>query len=96
MPQDPSQEWPLPPSVTAAVAYQLCMAIFDVVQDEAGSGMSHRSFLKLCGLATAAEVFSREAAEWYGNLKGEDEELLEGLLERYAARVTSGKEGGDE
>lgn len=96
MQQDHPHQWPLRPSVAAHVAYQLCAMISDLVRDEAGVGMSHRDYLKLCGLATAAEVFSREAADWYGNLKGEDEDLLAGLVERYMTRVAPGKEGGDE
>lgn len=87
MPQDKSLNWPLLPSQAASVTHCLCMAIADVIHHEAGGEMSRRSYLKLCGLATAAELFSRDAARWYGSLMGEDQELLEGLEERWAAKA---------
>ena len=94
MPQDQPQEWPLPPSVAASVTHQLCAAIFDVIHHEAAGGMSRRSYLKLCGLATAAEVFSRDAAHWYVSLMGEDHEMLVALEARYVARSASAEKDG--
>lgn len=85
-----SLEWPLRPSQAASLTHYLCLAMADIVNHEAGREMSRRSYLKLCGLSLAAELISREAAGWYGRLKGEDEELLEGLEERYLKIVTSG------
>jgi len=93
MPQDHPQESPLRPSIAAHVTHQLCMAIADVVQDDAGGEMSRRAYLKLCGLATAAELFSRDAAHWYVNLLGEDHDLLVALEERYLARLVKARDG---
>lgn len=86
-----SLQWPLLPSQAAGVTHYLCMAMADIVTREGGGEMSRRTYLKLYGLAMAAELVSGEAAGWYGRLKGEDEELLEGLEERYLKAVKSEK-----
>ena len=77
-----SETWPLRPSHSASVTSALCAAIDDLLH-ESGSDMSRNTYLKACGLATAAAVFSNEAARWYFNQKGEDHDLLEGLEDRY-------------
>lgn len=74
--------WPLRPSESASVTHALCMAITDLLH-ESGSDMSRRTYIKVCGLATAAAVFSNEAARWYFNRMGEDHELLEALEDRF-------------
>ena len=94
MSHEKPHQWPLPPSQSASVTEYLCMAMKDVVEHEAGSRMSRRTYLKLYGLAMAAEVFSRDAARWYTNLSGEDHDLLEGLEERYMARGAPPEKGG--
>lgn len=85
MSDESSPRLPLYPSQSAIVAHQLCMVLSDLVHREAGNGMSHRTYLMMCGLATAAEVFSGELAHWFGSRTGDDQEVLEGLEEKYAA-----------
>jgi len=94
MPQDQPQESPLRPSIAAHAAHQLCMTIADIVNDEVGETMSRRAYLKLCGLATAAERFSKGAADWYVNLLGEDHDMLVALEERYVVRMAFRGKGG--
>lgn len=78
------REWPLLPSELAQVVHQLSLALADVVE-EAGESLSRRSYLKLHGLATAIEVFAREAARWYGSLAPGEQEALDALEAAYAA-----------
>ena len=83
MSEESPLSWPLSPSHSASVAYALCMALADLIHEEGGGEVSRRAFLQACGLATAAEVFSREAARWYGTRMGKDHDLLEALQARY-------------
>ncbi|HEX7048041.1 MAG TPA: hypothetical protein VF275_10785 [Gammaproteobacteria bacterium] len=78
--------WRPCPTHVAHVTHQLCMALSDLIVDEAGGEMSRRSYLKLCGLAMAAEVFSAEVARFFGNQEGEDEAVLAALEARYSRR----------
>jgi hypothetical protein len=55
------------------------MAFSDLVLHEGGGEISRRRYLKLCALAKAAELFSREVSGFFGNQRGDNEELLEGL-----------------
>lgn len=75
--------WPLRPSHSAAVAHALCMALADLLIEQGGGEISRRAYLKACGLATAAELFAKETSGFFGNQRGEDEELLELLEEKW-------------
>ena len=85
MSQESPETWPLRPSHSASVTSALCAAIADLLH-ESGSNMSRDTYLKVCGLATAAAVFSNEAARWYFNRMGEDHDLLEALEDRVMER----------
>ena len=52
----------------------LCMALADLIQDAAGGEMSRRTYLKLCGLAMAAELYSAEVSGFFGNQEDDGEE----------------------
>lgn len=82
------ENWPFRPSHTASVTHALCAAIKDLLH-ESGSDMSRSTYLKVCGLAAAAEMFSDQAARWYFNRMGEDHDLLEALENRYVGEDES-------
>lgn len=92
MSQESPENWPLRPSHSASVTSALCAAIADLVQ-QSGSDMPRDTYLKVCGLATAAAVFSDKAARWYFNLKGEDHDLLEELEDRWSSTCSTGSPG---
>lgn len=77
------ESFPLRPGHTAHVLHGLCLALADLVEEEAGGDTSRRAFLKMARIATAAELFAREVAHWFGSRLGEDHDLLEELQARY-------------
>lgn len=77
------ETWPLRPSHAAAVAHGLCMALADLIHHQGGPDVSRRAYLQMCGLATAAELFTNEVSHWFGSRMGEDEDSLERLEDRY-------------
>lgn len=74
----------LRPSKAASLTHALCTAINDLVQEE-GSDMSRRTYLKVCGLAAAAEMFSDASARFHFNLMGEDHDQLEAIEDRWSS-----------
>ena len=80
------ESWPLRPSHSASVSHALCMALFDLLHEEGGGEVSRRAYLKMCGLAKAAELFSKEVSGFFGNQRGEAEDLLEALEERFESK----------
>ena len=89
MSHEKTQARPLRPCHSASVTSALCAAIADLLH-ESGSDMSRRTYLKICGLAAAAEVFSGEAAGWYFQQMGEDHDLLEELQDRWLSGRSAG------
>jgi hypothetical protein len=83
MSKDYLETFPLRPSHSTSVAYGLCMVMADLAEFEAGGETSRRAYLKMCALAVAAELFSKEAAHFFGSRKGEDEDRLEALEDNY-------------
>lgn len=76
------ETWPLRPSQNSTVTHGLCMALVDIVHGE-GARMPRRVFLEMCAIATAAELFSGEVSHFFGNQRGDDQELLEALEARW-------------
>lgn len=79
MPLESPQTWPLRPSHSSYVLHGLCMALADLIHEEGGGSLSRRALLKAGGIATAAEVFAGEVADFFGGQAGEYENLLEQL-----------------
>lgn len=73
-----------PPSHSAHVVQGLCMALSDMLNDE-GAKPSRRTYLKMCALATAAEMLSRDVTGFFSGQAGEAEALLEQVEKLYVA-----------
>lgn len=84
MSSEKPREWPLLPSDAASVVHELSLVLADVVE-EVSEAPGRRGYLKLHGLATAIELFAREAARWYGSLAPGEQEALNALEAAYAA-----------
>ena len=77
------ETFPLRPGHSAAVVHGLCLALVDLVEEEAGGDTPRRAFLKMAGIATAAEVVARDVAHFFGSRMHEDHDALESLQDRY-------------
>ena len=75
--------WPLRPSESASVSHALCMAMADLAEEEGGGEVPRRTYLKMCALAWAAEVFSQEVSAFFGGQFGECEDMLTLLEEKW-------------
>ncbi|HEX7047674.1 MAG TPA: hypothetical protein VF275_08920 [Gammaproteobacteria bacterium] len=81
MPEMHKETRPLRPSDAAHVTQALCAALSDLLHQE-GAAPSRRTYLIMCGLASAADFFSHEVSHWFGSRTGEDLERLEAIQER--------------
>ncbi len=87
MSDEKPETWPLRPSHSSYITHALCMTLADLLHEEGGD-MSRRTYLKACGVATAAEAFSQEVSHWFGSRMGEEQEMLEELESNSLRDVT--------
>lgn len=83
MPDQPPLKWPLRPSQAASAVHGLCLALSDLVHEDVADRVPRRVLLKVCGLATAAELLSGDVAHWFASRMGEEQDWLDWLEERY-------------
>ena len=89
MSSESTETRPLRPSHASSITHTLCMALSDLLHED-GNDLDRRAYVKACGLAAAAEVFSGEATGWYFQQMGEDHDLLEALQDRWLSGRAAG------
>lgn len=83
MSNEKPDSFPLSPSLSSYTLHGLCIALADVIHHEIHNDISRRALLKAGGLATAAELFANEVADFFASQAGEDNDLLEAMQDRY-------------